>query len=109
MTPEEKQKVIDEAKVKNKALYCYDVPADEQERFILFRQANPSDLQKFRENANNDQLNSQKESVLCFACLVYPTPAEYTALVQDFSGIPYALANEIWRMARGGDSLAKKV
>ena len=109
MDATERQKVIDEAKAKHKTVYLYDVPADDQLQFILFRQANPSDLQKFRENANHEQLQYTKEAVLANSCVVYPDPVAYTTLVQDFSGIPYALANEIWRMARGGDSVAKKV
>ena len=76
---------------------------------FLFRQANPSDLAKFRENANHEQLQYQKEQVLCLSCVVYPDMATYNQLVQDFAGVPYSLANEIWRQARGGDSVAKKV
>jgi hypothetical protein len=109
MDATERQKIIDEAKLKNKTVYLFDVPADEQGRFILFRQANPSDLAKFRENANHEQLQYQKEQVLCLSCVVYPDMATYNQLVQDFAGVPYSLANEIWRQARGGDSVAKKV
>ncbi len=109
MDATERQAIIDEQKLKNKRLYLFDVPADEQGRFILFRQANPSELTKFRQNANDDQLQYQKEEVLCLSCVVYPEMVAYNQLVQDFAGIPYTLANEIWRQARGGDSVAKKV
>jgi hypothetical protein len=109
MDTTERDEIIKATKAKHKTLYIYEIPNDEQGRFILFRQANPSDLAKFRENSNHEQLQYQKEEVISISCLAYPTVPEFTAIVQDFPAIPYQLANEIWRNARGGDSVAKKV
>jgi hypothetical protein len=113
MNPTERQAAIDkavaEAKTKHKFVYLYEVADDDNGRFVLFHQASPSDLQKFRENANDAQLQYTKETVLTYAVLVYPSPAEFSALVQDFPAVPYSIANEVWRFGRGGDSVAKKV
>jgi hypothetical protein len=109
MKPDEKQALISDLKTNHPRLYEMPVDDDEDSRFVLFRQANPGDLTKFRENKAHEQLQFQAEVILASSCKVYPDDANYAALVKDYPGFPYSLANEIWRKARGGEGVAKKV
>jgi hypothetical protein len=114
MNAAERQKIIDDtkAKAKHSRLYAYDVPHDEQGSFVLFHMPSPKDIATFRKNANDDQLTLQKEETLVLSCLEYPEIPAYMILTGQESGYPglhQAIANEIWRVARGGDSVAKKV
>ena len=114
METTERQKIIDKVKSESKhsRLYIYPIPNDEQDRFVLFHMPSPKDITNFRKSASDEQLTLQKAETLVLSSLEYPSIAEYGVLTNQEEGYPalhQAIANEIWRVARGGDSVAKKV